>query len=43
MDDFELMPECRDEGGLLKAKELFGDELGGIVAELNGDLIAGAL
>ncbi|MDX1492069.1 MAG: type I restriction-modification enzyme R subunit C-terminal domain-containing protein [Pseudohongiellaceae bacterium] len=40
MDDFELIPECKSKGGLLKAKALFGEELGTIVRELNGYLIA---
>jgi type I restriction enzyme R subunit len=40
MDDFEMIPECKSEGGLLKAKQLFGKELPVIVQELNGYLIA---
>jgi type I restriction enzyme R subunit len=40
MDDFEGIPECRSEGGILKAKQLFGKELTNIVQELNGYLIA---
>ena len=40
MDDFEFIPECKQQGGLLKARALFGGELGSIVQELNGFLIA---
>jgi len=40
MDDFESIPACRSEGGLLKARQLFGKELNTIVQELNGYLIA---
>jgi len=38
-DDFEYMPFIQ-AGGLLKAKELFGEELDEIIQELNGYLIA---
>jgi type I restriction enzyme R subunit len=40
MDDFEMIPACKEQGGLLKAKALFGKELPTIVQELNGYLIA---
>lgn len=40
MDDFDLIPGCKEQGGLLKARALFGAELPGIVRELNGYLIA---
>ena len=40
MDDFEYIPECKQQGGLLKAQALFGNELSTIVQELNGFLIA---
>ncbi len=40
MDDFDLIPGCKEQGGLLKAQALFGAELPGIVRELNGYLIA---
>jgi type I restriction enzyme, R subunit len=40
MDDFEMIPACKEEGGLLKAQALFGKELPVIVQELNGYLIA---
>jgi len=40
MDDFEMIPACKEEGGLLKARALFGEELPVIVQELNGYLIA---
>ena len=40
MDDFEYIPACKEEGGLLKAQSLFGKELPVIVQELNGYLIA---
>ncbi len=39
VEDFEYTPFNQD-GGLLKAKELFGNELDGIIQELNGYLIA---
>ncbi|WP_407657763.1 type I restriction-modification enzyme R subunit C-terminal domain-containing protein [Marinobacter guineae] len=40
LDDFDFIPECKREGGLLKAQKLFGKELAHIVQELNGYLIA---
>lgn len=40
MDDFEYIPACKEQGGLLKAQDLFGKELNSIVQELNGYLIA---
>ncbi len=40
MDDFDLIPECKQQGGLLKAQALFGKKLPVIVQELNGYLIA---
>lgn len=40
MDDFDLIPDCKEQGGLLKAQALFGKELTNIVNELNGYLIA---
>jgi type I restriction enzyme R subunit len=40
MDDFEMIPACKEEGGLLKAQSLFGKALPVIVQELNGYLIA---
>lgn len=40
MDDFEMIPACKEEGGLLKAQALFGNDLPVIVQELNGYLIA---
>lgn len=40
MDDFDLIPDCKEQGGLLKAQQLFGKELNNIVKELNGYLIA---
>ena len=40
MDDFDFIPECKQQGGLLKAQALFGKELNTIVQELNGYLIA---
>ena len=40
MDDFEMIPACKEQGGLLKAQALFGKELPVIVQELNGYLIA---
>jgi len=40
IDDFDFIPECKQQGGLLKARELFGNELPVIVQELNGYLIA---
>jgi len=39
VDDFEYTP-FNQEGGLLKAKELFGKDLNNIIQELNGYLIA---
>ena len=39
VDDFEYTP-FNQEGGLLKARELFGDDLQPIIQELNGYLIA---
>ena len=39
VEDFEYTPFNQD-GGLLKAKELFGNDLDGIIQELNGYLIA---
>ena len=38
-EDFEYMP-FNQEGGVLKARQLFGDELKPIIEELNGYLIA---
>lgn len=40
MDDFDYIPACKAQGGLLKAQALFGKELPVIVQELNGYLIA---
>lgn len=40
MSDFDLIPNCIEQGGLLKARALFGQELTNIVKELNGYLIA---
>jgi type I restriction enzyme R subunit len=40
IDDFDFIPECKQQGGLLKAQQLFGKELNNIVNELNGYLIA---
>ncbi|MEP5232820.1 MAG: DEAD/DEAH box helicase family protein [Alloalcanivorax sp.] len=40
MDDFDMIYECKQQGGLLKARQLFGNELNTIVQELNGFLIA---
>lgn len=40
MDDFDYIPACKKQGGLLKAQALFGKELNTIVQELNGYLIA---
>ncbi|MCW8889929.1 MAG: DEAD/DEAH box helicase family protein, partial [Sedimenticola sp.] len=40
MDDFDFIPECKQQGGLLKAQALFGEGLPVIVQELNGYLIA---
>lgn len=40
LDDFEFIPECKQQGELLKAQKLFGKELNTIVQELNGFLIA---
>jgi type I restriction enzyme, R subunit len=40
IDDFDLIPDCRKDGGLLKARELFGKELEPLINELNGYLIA---
>jgi type I restriction enzyme R subunit len=40
MDDFDYIPACKEQGGLLKAQALFGKELNTIVQELNGYLIA---
>lgn len=40
IDDFDLIPNCKEQGGLLKAQALFGKELNNIVKELNGYLIA---
>lgn len=40
IDDFELIPECKQDGGILKAQALFGKKLNTIVQELNGYLIA---
>lgn len=40
MDDFDYIPACKEQGGLLKAQALFGKELKSIVQELNGYLIA---
>ena len=40
MDDFDFIPECKQQGGLLKAQALFGKKLPVIVQELNGYLIA---
>lgn len=40
MDDFEYIPACKEQGGLLKAQDLFGKDLDYIVQELNGYLIA---
>ena len=38
---YELTPFiCNQEGGLLKARELFGNQLDTIINELNGYLIA---
>ncbi|MCP5347101.1 MAG: type I restriction-modification enzyme R subunit C-terminal domain-containing protein [Gammaproteobacteria bacterium] len=39
VDDFNYIP-FNQEGGLLKARELFGNELNNIIQELNGYLIA---
>jgi len=39
VDDFEYTP-FNQEGGLLKARELFGKDLQPIIDELNGYLIA---
>jgi len=39
VDDFEYIP-FNQEGGLLKACELFGKELDNIIQKLNGYLIA---
>ena len=39
VDDFNYIP-FNQEGGLLKARELFGNELNDIIQELNGYLIA---
>ena len=39
VDDFEYTP-FNQEGGLLKARELFGKNLDNIIQELNGYLIA---
>ena len=39
VEDFECTP-FNQEGGLLKARELFGEELNDIIQELNGYLIA---
>ena len=39
VDDFEYTP-FNQEGGLLKARELFGKDLQPIINELNGFLIA---
>ena len=39
VDDFEYTP-FNQEGGLLKARELFGKDLNNIIQELNGYLIA---
>ena len=38
VDDFEYTP-FNQEGGLLKARELFGNELEPLINELNGYLI----
>jgi len=40
MEDFQFIPECKQQGGLLKAQALFGNDLGELVQELNGFLIA---
>ena len=40
MDDFDMIPDCKKEGGLLKAQALFGEDLNLIIQELNGYLIA---
>lgn len=40
IDDFDLIPDCKQQGGALRAQQLFGKELGTIVQELNGFLIA---
>lgn len=39
MNDFDFIPVCVEQGGLLKAQDLFGEELPVIVRELNGRLI----
>ena len=39
VDDFEYTP-FNQEGGLLKARELFGKDLEPLISELNGYLIA---
>ena len=39
VDDFNYIP-FNQEGGLLKARELFGKELEPLINELNGYLIA---
>ncbi len=39
VDDFEYTP-FNQEGGLLKARELFGTDLEPLINELNGYLIA---
>lgn len=40
MEDFDGRVDCRSDGGLLKARALFGNDLPVIVQELNGVLIA---
>ena len=40
MEDFETIPDCKKDGGVLKARELFGNDLQPIIDELNGYLIA---
>ena len=39
MDDFDYAP-FNQQGGVLKAKQLFGEKLNNVVNELNGYLIA---
>lgn len=39
-EDFDGRADMRSDGGLLKAQQLFGNELTNIVSELNGYLIA---
>ena len=40
MDDFENIPDCKKDGGLLKARELFGNDLQDLIEKLNCELIA---